>query len=181
MSQAPRAFPPRLPVSAATLLRGAERLLFTGIRLAPFDLQRVLLGNLLRDAFPDALRDGVFEPLRGRWLRIEVLDGPGWNVSMGGSELIVALGDIPPDVRIAASFEDYVLLASQQADPDTLFFQRRLLIEGDTELGLVVKNLIFGSELAGMPATLLRILVALREHAMRYGIDRAPMPASPNQ
>jgi predicted lipid carrier protein YhbT len=33
------------------------------------------------------------------------------------------------------------MLARQQ-DPDTLFFHRKLAIEGDTELGLVVKNLL---------------------------------------
>ena len=33
-----------------------------------------------------------------------------------------------------------MLLAQRQQDPDTLFFNRRLVMEGDTELGLVVKN-----------------------------------------
>ena len=36
----------------------------------------------------------------------------------------------------------FLLLASRQEDPDTLFFRRRLVIEGDTELGLAVKNLV---------------------------------------
>jgi predicted lipid carrier protein YhbT len=33
-----------------------------------------------------------------------------------------------------------MLLARRQEDPDTLFFSRRLSMEGDTELGLLVKN-----------------------------------------
>jgi predicted lipid carrier protein YhbT len=32
----------------------------------------------------------------------------------------------------------------REEDPDTLFFARRLTIEGDTELGLVAKNLLDG-------------------------------------
>jgi predicted lipid carrier protein YhbT len=36
--------------------------------------------------------------------------------------------------------------AHQEEDPDTLFFQRRLVIEGDTELGLQVKNLMFATQ-----------------------------------
>jgi predicted lipid carrier protein YhbT len=38
-------------------------------------------------------------------------------------------------------------LAQRQEDPDTLFFNRRLSMEGDTELGLVVKNAIDALEL----------------------------------
>ena len=38
-------------------------------------------------------------------------------------------------------------LAQRQEDPDTLFFSRRLAMEGDTELGLVVKNALDALEL----------------------------------
>ena len=40
-----------------------------------------------------------------------------------------------------------MLLARRQEDPDTLFFSRRLSMEGDTELGLLVKNTIDAIEL----------------------------------
>jgi predicted lipid carrier protein YhbT len=33
-------------------------------------------------------------------------------------------------------------MVSRQEDPDTLFFNRSLSIEGDTELGLRVKNML---------------------------------------
>ena len=45
-----------------------------------------------------------------------------------------------PDVTISASARDFAALARRRVDPDTLFFSRRLVIEGDTELGLIVKN-----------------------------------------
>jgi predicted lipid carrier protein YhbT len=38
--------------------------------------------------------------------------------------------------------EDYWQLATRREDPDTLFFSRRLCIEGDTETGVHVKNLL---------------------------------------
>lgn len=44
------------------------------------------------------------------------------------------------DLTIAASARDFLLLAQRKEDPDTLFFSRRLVMEGDTELGLLVKN-----------------------------------------
>ena len=46
------------------------------------------------------------------------------------------------DVTIRGRLEDFWRLATRAEDPDTLFFQRRLSIEGDTETGLHVKNLL---------------------------------------
>jgi predicted lipid carrier protein YhbT len=51
------------------------------------------------------------------------------------------------DLTISASAHDFMLLARRQEDPDTLFFSRRLSMEGDTELGLLVKNTIDSIEL----------------------------------
>ncbi len=47
-----------------------------------------------------------------------------------------------PDLRFAANTVDFVRLLLQEEDPDTLFFNRKLQIEGDTELGLIIKNLL---------------------------------------
>jgi len=47
-----------------------------------------------------------------------------------------------PDLTIAASLRDFIALGLREEDPDTLFFARRLTIDGDTELGLTVKNLL---------------------------------------
>ncbi|MBI3778023.1 MAG: SCP2 sterol-binding domain-containing protein [Gammaproteobacteria bacterium] len=46
------------------------------------------------------------------------------------------------DVRISGNVEDFWQLAARREDPDTLFFSRRLCIEGDTETGVHVKNLL---------------------------------------
>lgn len=40
-----------------------------------------------------------------------------------------------------------MLLASRKEDSDTLFFQRRLKMQGDTDLGLYVKNLLDGMDM----------------------------------
>jgi predicted lipid carrier protein YhbT len=50
-------------------------------------------------------------------------------------------------------------------DADTLFFDRRLSIEGDTELGLLLKNTLDALDLKsvlGAPPGPLRLLSALR-------------------
>lgn len=46
------------------------------------------------------------------------------------------------DVRISGTVEDFWKLATRREDPDTLFFSRRLCIEGDTETGVHIKNLL---------------------------------------
>lgn len=77
------------------------------------------------------------------------------------------------DVTFTASAEDFVRLGLRLEDPDTLFFNRRLLIEGDTDLGLAVKNLLDSLELetvtAAMPLGFGRLLQVARERALRAG------------
>ena len=53
------------------------------------------------------------------------------------------------EVTFTACAADFLLLATRRADPDTLFFDRRLLIEGDTEAGLRLKNVLDAVELPG--------------------------------
>lgn len=80
------------------------------------------------------------EPLRGKVIRIELAGlGLGPQFSIAGNCLVpVPFG--AADVTIRAGLRDYVSLALRREDPDSLFFTRRLVIEGDTELGLTLKN-----------------------------------------
>ena len=52
----------------------------------------------------------------------------------------------PWDVRISGNLADFWQLASRKEDPDTLFFNRSLAIEGETEAGLYLKNLLDGMD-----------------------------------
>ena len=45
-----------------------------------------------------------------------------------------------PHLRFRARAKDFILIAARAADADTLYFQRRLAVEGDTESALLVKN-----------------------------------------
>ena len=56
------------------------------------------------------------------------------------------------DVIFTGNTNDLLMIAARREDPDTLFFQRRLRIEGDTELGLTVKNLLDAIDPERMPA-----------------------------
>ena len=52
----------------------------------------------------------------------------------------------PADVRMSATAVDFFQMASGMEDADTLFFKRKLKIEGDTELGVAVKYWLDASE-----------------------------------
>ena len=52
-----------------------------------------------------------------------------------------------PDLTCTAMLSVFLRLLAREEDPDTLFFNRELSIEGDTELGLIVKNMLDAVEL----------------------------------
>ena len=52
-----------------------------------------------------------------------------------------------PDLTFSATLSVFLRLLAREEDPDTLFFNRELAIEGDTELGLLVKNMLDTVEL----------------------------------
>lgn len=79
--------------------------------------------------------------LEGRCLRLSVLDaGLAFDAVWRGRAFAAAHGPGEPDLVIAATLYDLGRLATRKEDPDTLFFSRRLVMEGDTELGLFIKN-----------------------------------------
>src|SRR3546814_2476010 len=50
--------------------------------------------------------------------------------------------DVCSSDLVRGTATDLLLLAARLEDADTLFFQRRLVLTGDTELGLTVRNLL---------------------------------------
>ncbi len=74
-----------------------------------------------------------------------------------------------PDLTFRADLSAYLQLVSRQEDPDTLFFNRQLSIEGDTELGLVVKNMLDAIE---WPPSVGRIPGLERLSALVAGLPR---------
>ena len=80
-------------------------------------------------------------PLKGKRIELRVADaGLRLRFTFTGRAFVPVLDSRGADVQIAASAYDFLLLAARKADPDSLFFDRRLVIEGDTELGLLIKN-----------------------------------------
>jgi O2-independent ubiquinone biosynthesis accessory factor UbiT len=101
----------------------------------------VLLVSALNVGLADQLPQDVREMLRGKKLRIHVKDARlTFDFTWSGDGFSARSGGAQADLTISASAYDFLQLAQRRQDPDTLFFSRRLSMEGDTELGLVVKN-----------------------------------------
>ena len=162
-----------LDILRSRLVHAAPSLLSVPVKLAPFALKRQVLEQLLRWQFQQALADGELEFLEGRWLSIEVRDiGLRWFTSVENEQLIVR-ESATADVSFSADASDLLMIAARKQDPDTLFFQRRLVIEGDTELGLYVKNLMDAIELEQMPKPLRVMLLQLAEF-VEAGLQAPP-------
>ena len=135
------------------LVQHGPALLRVPAKLTPFSLQKKIMLDSLAMVFKEALADGDFEFLEDRWLKVEVRDlGLQWFISYQDQTLVVAEHCEHHDVSFSGECNDLVLIAARKEDPDTLFFQRRLRIEGDTELGLEVKNLMDSIDLDSLPS-----------------------------
>ena len=133
----------------------------------------LLLTTALNVSVARQLPADVADALRHKRLRIQVRDARvtldfTWT---GGAFAPRARHVQQTDLCIAASAHDFLRLAQRLDDPDTLFFNRRLSMEGDTELGLMVKNTLDELELPVLdwqqwaPRQLLARLAALRPGA----------------
>jgi len=112
------------------------------VRIASLALATAL-NVFLRRKLPDEL----FERLAGREVCIDVKD-PAFRVSfrVEGRRFVPVRPSAQPYLRLRASAGDFMRLAAREEDADTLFFNRRLVVEGDTEVALLVKNTLDGIE-----------------------------------
>ncbi|MBQ0748163.1 MAG: SCP2 sterol-binding domain-containing protein [Marinobacter sp.] len=110
-------------------------------RSIPIPIKQLVAEAPLNRIFAEAIADGEFDDFEGRRIRLEVNGGhPGITFGFWAGRLRVLEGS--GEATIRGSLSAFKTLSARQQDPDQLFFQRRLMIEGDTELGLALKNLL---------------------------------------
>ena len=83
-----------------------------------------------------------FEEIEGKSVQLTITDLPctlHFRFERGSLRLC---GERNGDVVIAGDLGAFLMLAAREEDPDTLFFTRQLTIEGETETGLHIKNLL---------------------------------------
>lgn len=137
----------------ATAVRAAE--------ILPFQFRKTLVLTVLQNLLHQQLKEGDFDFLDHRVLHISITDiSLDMYFSLEHGKLIL-LAYARPDVSIRGNMKEFLVLAARTQDPDTLFFQRRLLIEGDTDLGLEFKNSLDSIDYDQLPAVIRKSLQKL--------------------
>ncbi|HFD79211.1 MAG TPA: sterol-binding protein [Gammaproteobacteria bacterium] len=168
-------YPPDPTPAAPKEARGPRlpRPLALPLGLLPDSLHSRVLTVLLNRALAGPLQDGELDFLYRRVLAIRVRDAAvAVHLTLGEHGLQPAPAVPAADLAIEASVYDFLRLLGQQEDPDTLVFQRRLVMQGDTELGLELKNFLDGLDVDSLGlyrqlAPLLRRLLPVYRRVFR--------------
>ena len=133
----------RLPAAIASL----------GQKLPQWPHALVLVTGLNAALKMKLLPESELTALDEKLFRVRVIDtgGEASFTYRNGMFRPVFRVDRAPDLAFSAHLSAYLQLLARQEDPDTLFFNRELEITGDTELGLLVKNLLDAVEWPTLP------------------------------
>jgi predicted lipid carrier protein YhbT len=117
-----------------------------------------LFARMLNATLAPQLPSDVRAALEARPLRLRVADlGIAFDIAWRGNGFAPLRPRGQADLTVAASLHDLWLMARRLEDPDSLFFSRRLLLEGDTELGLIFKNCLDAFDLGAFDLFLQRL------------------------
>lgn len=126
---------------------------------APAELLRFPAEVALNHVLAASLDAGRLDFLEDRVLVLAV-HGVGLRLALTvlRGRLLVPPPATDGDTVIHGSVAVFAGLARRRLDPDTAFFQRRLVVEGDTELALAAKNALDGIDPEALPSLLRRML-----------------------
>lgn len=128
----------------------------------PQNLNRAVVEKLLNRAFKEQINEGDFDFLQNKILQVELIDAKLFvGLSFSANKIICHHFNSLPcesDVTLSIDTLNAIQLIQQEVDPDTLFFQRKLKINGDTELAHHVKNTIDTLDPTVIPGFILKLI-----------------------
>jgi len=134
----------------------------------PRKFNYLVVERLLNSAFAEQISEGDFEFLEGRALQVEIIDAKLFiGLSFHHNRITCFHFNslaCTSDATLSIDTLNAINLIQQEVDPDTLFFQRKLKINGDTELAHHVKNTIDTLDPEVIPAFMLKLMA---EYKMR--------------
>jgi predicted lipid carrier protein YhbT len=132
----------------ATMMSGAPlRLLKTTatvpLRLLPSPIQAAVLTVAINHLLAGQTLKARLRELDGKSVSVHVVDIP-WRMHfhIRQEQVWAAAHTLLTDVTISGGLDVFLQLLGGREDPDTLFFHRKLSVEGDTQTGVHVKNLL---------------------------------------
>lgn len=122
-----------------------SRFLHAWLRIAPIEWHERLFALSINHVLRGQTIAARLPELEGKRFRVCALDVPIELTFEVSARKVVRTAQ-PADVTFRARLCDFIALAKREQDADTLFFQRHLSVEGATETGLHLKNLLDGWE-----------------------------------
>ncbi|GAA5190569.1 ubiquinone anaerobic biosynthesis accessory factor UbiT [Ferrimonas gelatinilytica] len=120
-------------------------------------LRRTLL-PLLQNHFSAAIAAHELDFLEGRRVAVAVFELPfALQLGFEQGRLTLCWEDGSAEATMSGDAAALLAVGTGRYDGDALFFQRRLAMEGDTELALEVKSLLSRYPLMDLPAQLLTL------------------------
>jgi len=117
-------------------------------KVIPSGIHSQVLVAFLNRLLKEQILEGDLDFLQHKCLCINIHDASiKYYISLRNQQLISISSNKKNDIEIQASLYHFLQLAARQQDPDTLVFQRHLFIQGNTELGLELKNFLDGLDL----------------------------------
>ncbi|WP_224797692.1 ubiquinone anaerobic biosynthesis accessory factor UbiT [Idiomarina abyssalis] len=99
--------------------------------------------QLLNRLFKEEIISGDLDFISERVVEIKVKDiDLSLFLTLKGNQLKALKRPVNADVQLSADGDALLLLVYGKVDPDTLFFNRKLMVKGNTELGLHLKNFL---------------------------------------
>jgi predicted lipid carrier protein YhbT len=118
------------------------------LRILPSFVHNKVLVATLNKIFKHELEHGELDFLHGQIMHISIEDmNIEYRFTLSENHLVAADKNSAADLILQGTVYNYLLLASRREDTDALFFSRRLRMQGDTELGLYVKNFLDGMDM----------------------------------
>lgn len=112
-------------------------------RLVPRSLHSKILVHFLNRILAEQIKDGELDFLNHKRVMVQVNDASiSYYISLLNGRLTKVMPSDKNDLTIQANVYDYLSLIARKEDSDTLVFQRRLIMQGETELGLELKNFL---------------------------------------
>lgn len=112
------------------------------LRMLPDRLHTEVLARLINHLLRGQRLAARLPELDGHSVCLDIRDtGAQLHFRIEHGRLVPCAGG-PSQVTIRGELGDFIDLAMRVEDADTLFFRRRLCIEGDTDAGLHVKNIL---------------------------------------
>ncbi len=122
------------------------------LQYVPNSFKRFVFEKVANEILKEAIEDQSLDFLQGKTVAICVHDLNEMVLfTLKEQQIKIINPTAKTDVTLSLGFNEAILMMARSEDPDTLFFQRRLRIEGNTALGLEIKNWLDSLEFEVLP------------------------------